>query len=91
MAPRFDPAVTLVDDAEVGPAQAGGAGLGRVWVGNGGSMIRNCGHGASSGVAATAPINAGPASELASGQSQASRQRRPRPWQPVLQASSNPK
>jgi hypothetical protein len=85
MASRFDPAVTVVDDVEDGPVQAGAAGLGRSLGGSGGSTMRGALHGASYGLAAAAPINAGHESHLASGPDRVATQRQPKPWQPVLQ------
>ena len=85
MASRFDSAVTVVSDAEDGPVQAGAAGLGRSLGGSGGSMMRGALHGASYGLAVAAPINAGYESHPVSGPDRVAVQRRPRPWQPVLQ------
>ena len=91
MASRFDPAVTVVDDAEDGPGQAGAAGLGRALGGSGGSMMRGTLHGASYGLAVAAPISAGHESNLASGLDRVAIQRRPRPWLPLLQPSPRSK
>jgi hypothetical protein len=85
MASRFDSAVTVMDDAEDGPAQSGAVGLGRTLGGNGGSMMRGVLPGASYGLAATAPISPGREIDLASSPDRAANPRRPRPWQPVLQ------
>jgi hypothetical protein len=87
MASRFDSAMTVMDDAEDGPAQSGAVGLGRTLGGNGGSMMRGALPGASYDLAATAPISPGREIDRVSSTDRAASQRRPRPWQPVLQES----
>ena len=85
MASRFAPAVTVVSDAEDGPVPAGIAGLGRSLGGSGASMMRSALHGASYGLPAAAPSDAGHESRLASGSDRLANPRRPKPWLPVLQ------
>ena len=82
-ASHLAPAVTVVSDVEDGPVQGGTAGLGRSPGGGGGSMMRRALHGASSGLPAVAPIDAGRASRLASGSDRPVNPHRPKPWLPV--------
>jgi hypothetical protein len=85
MVSRIDPAVTVVSDAEDGPVPAGTAGLGRSLGGSGGSTMRSVRHGASHGLPAAAPIDAGHESRLASGSGLVANPHRPKPWLPMLQ------
>jgi hypothetical protein len=82
---RFDPALTVMDDAKVGPVPAGAAGLGRSLGGSGGSMMRGVLHGASYNLPAAAPIDVCHESNPTSCPDTIARPRQPRPWQPVLQ------
>jgi hypothetical protein len=87
MASRFDSAVTVMDDVEAGTVHPVAAGLGRALGGSGGSMMRSTLHGASYVLEAAAPIGAGHESHLVCDSDGVAFQRRPRPWEPVLQPS----
>jgi hypothetical protein len=87
MASRLDSAVAVMDDVEAGSAHAGTTGLGRALGGGDGRMMRGTFHTASYVLAAAAPIDPGHESHLACDPDGVAVQRRPRPWQPVLQPS----
>jgi hypothetical protein len=87
MASRFDSAVIALDDAEAGTAQPGTAGLGRALGGSGGPMTRGTLPGASYVLEAAVPLGAGHERRLACDPDGVAIQRRPRPWQPLLQPS----